>query len=465
VNGKCGNQFSQSRLQLYQHFNKRRAAALIELLDTLCSNPYFPSVISLSLSPYSRRHHNSKYKAIEAFPLEDDPEFLTQLLEPYLSPPQKRKFWLFGGDVSAYPRPHATRLADRTYVYQPNPVKGNKPVIPGHAYSNLFHLPERNEQEYPHWALPLSGKRVNSKADKREVMVQQIYRWLNNPHLSWYQQFGAFTGDSDYSTPPFLAAISPLKNLVGIIRVRSNRVFSCQPKATHKAAGPGRPVLYGKTFKLGDKRTWPKPDDTATVPLKGYKGKEYQFEILAWHNLLMRGKRKPTLIPMQNYPFTLLRICLLNAKGKPVHKKPLWLILIGERRQEISLSEGLEAYLQRYDIEHFYRFSKQKLLLDRFQTSLVQNEEKWWPIANLAYLELWMARKHCVRIIHPWEHHLRLKNKPASPPMVQRSFGGIIWQFGTPAPEPKRRGNSPGRPLGTVSPPRTRQPIIHKGKK
>jgi hypothetical protein len=463
MNGKHeNNQFSQSRLQLYQHIKKRRAA-LTELLDTLCSNDYFPSVVSLSLSQYSRRHHNSKYKAIEAYPLEEDLEFLAQLLGPYLSPPRIRKFWLFGGDVSSYPRPYALRLADRTYVYQPNPIRGNKPITVGHAYSNLFHLPERNEQEYAHWALPFSGERVNSKADKRQVMVQQISRWLTPPQLPWYQQFCAFAGDSDYSTPPFLAAIGSLKNLVGIIRVRSNRVFACPPQATQKASGPGRPPLYGKAFKLGDESTWPQPDDTATTTFKGYKEKEYRVEIQAWHNLLMRGKRKPTLIPMQNHPFTLLRICLYNKKGKPVHKKPLWLIMIGERRQEISLPEGFEAYQQRYDIEHFYRFSKQKLLLDRFQTSLVQNEEKWWQIANMAYLELWMARKDCVKIIHPWEHHLRLKDKPPSPSMVQRSFGGIIWQFGTPAPEPQRRGNSPGRPLGTVLPPRARQPIIHKG--
>jgi hypothetical protein len=464
VIGKHENhQFSQSRLQLYQHFNKRRAAALIELLDTLCSNDYFPSVVSLSLSHYAQRHHNSEYKAIEAYPLEEDQEFLAQLLRPYLSLPRKRKFWLLGGDVTSCPRPHASCLEDRSYVYQPNSIRGNQPVIPGHAFSHFFSLPERSEQEYPHWALPFSGKRVNSKADKKQVMVQQIRCWLNNPNLPWYQQFSAFVGDSDYSTPPFLAAIGSLKNLVGILRVRSNRVFYCPPKAAQKAPGRGRPVIYGKTFKLKDGRTWPKPDKTATTTYKGYRGKEYQVEIQAWQNLLMRGKRKPTLIPMQNYPFTLLRICLYNDKGKPVHKKPLWLIMLGELRQEISLSEGWEAYQQRYDIEHFFRFSKQKLLLDRFQTSLVQHEEKWWQIVNLAYLQLWMARKYCVKTIRPWEKHLRAKDKPGSPSMVQRSFGGIIWQFGTPAPKPKRRGNSPGRPPGTILPPRARQPIIHKG--
>ncbi len=218
----------------------------------------------------------------------------------------------------------------------------------------------------------------------------------------------------------------------------------------------------GRRFKLRDGRTWPKPDETATITFKGYKGKEYRVEIQAWHNMLMRGKREPILIPMQKYPFTLLRIRLYNEKGKLVHKKPLWLIVIGEQRQEVSLTEGCEAYQQRYDVEHFFRYAKQKLLLDRFQTPIVQNEEKWWKIVHLAYIQLWMGRQYCIKTIHPWEHLPKIKDKPPSPAMVQRSFGEIIWQFGTPATEPKRRGNSPGRRPGIILPLRKLQPIIHK---
>jgi hypothetical protein len=355
-------------------------------------------------------------------------------------------------------------LEDRGDVYQPNPIRGNKPVTVGHAFSDVFLLPERSPEEYEHWALPLSDKRVKTKADKKQVASQQIGRLLNNRGLPFYQQFCALVGDSDYSTPAFLAAICSQKKLAGILRVRSNRVFYCQPKIPHSAAGRGRPLIYGKAFKLKDGRTWPKPDVGLSLLKTNRRGQEERVEIQAWHNLLMRGEREPVLIPMQNYPFTLLRICLYNEKGKLVHKKPLWLIVAGEPRQEIGLNETYEAYQQRYDMEHFFRFGKQNLLLDRFQTPVVKHEEKWWEIVHLAYLQLWLARQFAINQLHPWERYLsKVKDKPPSPSMVQRSFGGIIWQFGTPASVPKPRGNSPGRQKGTVLIPRPRQAVIYKG--
>lgn len=463
MNEKSEGQFSQFRLQLYQYFNNQRADTLIELLDALCSNSDLQSVVLLSLSLYFRRDHNSLYKAITGYPLKADQDILAQLIGSYLPPPQQRKFWLLGVDVTSCSRPHAKRLEDRSFVYQPNPIRGNKPVTVGHPFSDIFLLPERGLGEYEHWALPLSDQRVKTKADKKQKAIQQILRLLNNPGLPFYQQLCALVGDSDYSVPAFLAAICSQKNLNGILRVRSNRVFYCQPKITAYAHRRGRRTLYGKRFKLRDGRTWPKPDETATTAFTVYKGKTYRVEIQAWHNLLMRGERKPALIPMQNYPFTLLRICLYNEKGKPVHKKPLWLIVVGEQRQELSLTESYKAYQQRYDIEHFFRFGKQNLLLDRFQTPVVLHEEKWWEIVHLAYLQLWLARQSAGNRLRPWERYLpRVKDKPPSPSMVQRSFGGIIWQFGTPASVPKLRGNSPGRRPGTVLTPRPLQPVVYK---
>jgi len=464
VNEKSEGQFSQFRLTLYQYFNNQRADTLLELLDALCSNPDLQTIVLLSLSLYFRRNYNSLYKLITGYPIEEEQDIPAQLMAPYLPHPQQRKFWLLGVDVTSCPRPHATRLEDRSYVYQPNPIRGNKPVTVGHSFSDVFLLPERSPHEYEHWALPLSDKRLKTKADKKQQAIRQIDRLLNHQGLPFYQQLCALVGDSDYSAPAFLAAICSHQNLSGIIRVRSNRVFFCQPKAAHSAPKRGRPGIYGKAFKLRVWRTWPKPDVGLSLLKTNRKGQEERVEIQAWQNLLMRGEREPRLIPMQNYPFTLLRICLYNQKGQPIHKKPLWLIIVGEPRQELGLSETYEAYHQRYDMEHFFRFSKQKLLLDRFQTPVVQHEEKWWEIVHLAYLQLWLARHYASNRLRPWEQYLaKVKGKPPSPSMVQRSFGGIIWQFGTLASAPKRRGNSPGRQKGTVLTPRPRQPVIYKG--
>lgn len=166
---------------------------------------------------------------------------------------------------------------------------------------------------------------------------------------------------------------------------------------------------------------------------------------------------------MQEYPFTLVKISLYDERNQLVYAKPLWLIVMGERRQELSLKDIYEAYLARYDLEHFFRFAKQKLLLDRYQTPETRHEEQWWQLVHLAYLQLWVAREYASHLPRPWERYLnQMKAKALSPAMVQRSFDRIIRQFGTPARLPQRRGYSPGRFQGRVPVLRKGQPIRFK---
>lgn len=70
---------------------------------------------------------------------------------------------------------------------------------------------------------------------------------------------------------------------------------------------------------------------------------------------------------MQNYPFTLVQVSQCNEQGELVFANPMWLIVIGEQRRKLSLLEIYEAYRKRYDVEHFFRFGKQKMLLDEYQ--------------------------------------------------------------------------------------------------
>ena len=66
---------------------------------------------------------------------------------------------------------------------------------------------------------------------------------------------------------------------------------------------------------------------------------------------------------------------LVQPKGRSLVSEAAVAHRDGERRIELSLLDIYEAYLQRYDLEHFFRFGKQKLLLDKFQTPDDQHEE------------------------------------------------------------------------------------------
>lgn len=117
-----------------------------------------------------------------------------------------------------------------------------------------------------------------------------------------------------------------------------------------------------RTPPRGESQRWWPP------PVLPRKGRTYTVHLEGWHDLLMTGTRE---CAMQHHPFTLIRARVLNEEGKPVFRRPLWLLVIGKRRDELSLEEAFDAYGQRYDLEHFFRFGKQRLLMNGYQTPIV----------------------------------------------------------------------------------------------
>jgi hypothetical protein len=169
------HKLEQFRLDLYEAFPYRRDT-LLDLLDALASNTTARSVVELSLSPFFRREYSSITDGIANFFQVKDQEQeaeqrraweqkLVRVIGPYLPPPQQRQYWLFGIDVTSLPRPYAGKLADRTYVYQPNTLAGNKPVNIGHQSSVLAWFPEKQKGE-PAWIVPLIVRRVTSQEKK-----------------------------------------------------------------------------------------------------------------------------------------------------------------------------------------------------------------------------------------------------------------------------------------------------------
>ena len=465
----------QFRLDLYEMLPHRRDA-LLDLIDVLASNTFARSVIELSLSPLFRREHSSLPDAIDNFFQATNPDReeeerqareqeLMRLIGPYLPLPQKRAFWLWGIDVTPMPRQFARTLADRTYVYQPNTLQGNKPVAIGHQASVLVCLPEK-EASSPPWLLPFIISRVHSGQTKNEAGVEQVKQLLADETLPFAQDLNVLVGDCDYSSVFFLGPTAEHQNLIVVSRAAANRVFYRQfaPLPSGQKPGKGHPTWYGEPFRLKEPATWGDPDETFLTDYTSRSGKSYTLHLEGWHNRLMRGKRN---LPMHKYPFTLVRARLLDAEGNPVFKRPLWLIARGEQRHKLSLFDIWNSYEQRVDMEHFFRFGKQKLLLADYQTPIVEHEENWWQLVQLAYIQLSLARDLAEVLLRPWEKGLlkTVQSAVPSPAMVLRAFERIISQIGTPAQSPKPRGKSSGRAQGEKPGPRKRHPVIKKAKK
>ena len=176
----------------------------MELVDAICSNPHARSVVEYSLTPCFRRSYSTIFKAINE--MEWDELATAHLLAPYLPQPQQRSFWLLGTDVTPQPRQFAHTLADRGMVYQPNTIKGNKPVTIGHQYSTTALVAGSRRRAVTQLGHPLDDLPCATNEDKELVGSGQIDALLKEPKLPFGKSLCVDVGDSSYSKPACLHA-------------------------------------------------------------------------------------------------------------------------------------------------------------------------------------------------------------------------------------------------------------------
>lgn len=464
-------EFKRFREQLYNQFEQCSDSAM-DLLDALCSNNQSPSVVQLSLNPLFRRGYSALYKALGgnlfAKPSAEDAsqskgkqfQFL-DLVCQVIPLPKQRHFFLFGLDCTSISRPFAETLKDRGIVHQPTQIKGNKPITIGHSYSMLAALPERNDGDSP-WTIALDMSRVSTESSGTQIGIAQLNTVLNHPNVPWSDALCVAVVDSAYGNKKFLAPLHEHQNLVSVVRARSNRVFYQSPVHSQSPPTKGHPRWFGERFALSKQQTWHEPNEITHTNYQTRRGRTIEVTITVWHNMLMRGGKG---LPTHQCPFTLLRVVSVDESGRTLWQ-PMWLIVMGARREEISSVQAYQSYRQRFDLEHTFRFQKQNLLLNGFETPQVEHEEQWIHLVNLAYVQLWAAHLLVVALPRPWETNLKQSDPSAriSPSKVQQGWYSIISQLGSPAVAPKPRGFSQGRPLGQSQTPRPRLPVVKKGK-
>jgi hypothetical protein len=462
-------QLKQFRDRLY-HVFPRRADATMNLLDALASDSQARSAAELTLGPAFPRRYPSLYDAVDAVAgLPGDPAAAGERcgLEPaarrvvagLLPAPSARPFWLFALDGVSLSRPHAVTLSDRSFVHRADPACGKMPVTIGHAYSLLVNLPEAGSMADPPWAVPLSSRRAPSGRGPLVVGAEQVKDLASDPELPWHGQLVVVVLDSAYSVVPFLGPVSEAPKVVAISRLRSNRVLYRLP-GPRPAGQRGAPRVYGEPFKLGDATTRPAPDEVWSFDDCSRGGRTFGVRICVWHNLIMRGGAK------NPGPLTVMQVVCTDAEGKMLYRRPLWLAVSGAHRAEIAAPEAYDAFRQRFDQEHFHRFARQRLLLGAFQTPDTAREVAWVFLACLAYAQLFAARHIARRWPRPWERYAKLPaGAVASPTTVQRDFGRIMGQLGTPASPPQPRGKAPGRAKGMPRAARKRHKVVRKSRK
>ncbi len=394
---------------------------LFELMDAALTTTEVTSLVRLSQSPLFRRQWPSLYSALKAARVSR-----TKLMKQLLAEVSCDDPPLLAGDATLWIRPEAKTLKERTFG------RGSHGSIGvGQSYSTLAWIPEAEGS----WALPLRHERITSfetPVSKGSFQLNQVCRYLLVRPLVAY--------DRAYGNGLFVKATAEVAADL-LLRLPGNR---CVWGAPPPSSGRGAPPKHGVKFKLSAPETWPVADETIEVddPKLG------RVKVTRWHSYHFRNS------PQR--PMDILRVEVLQPKGRRRKFNPLWLAWV--RENLLPLEQLWHKDLRRFALEHWYRFAKQRLHWTLPQVTTQAAMDAWSNLIVLMSWQLWLARDECSDSPLPWQ----AAQDKLSPGRVAQAFAVILAAIGTPAKAPKSRGKAPGWPKDKPRTPRPRYPIVKK---
>lgn len=420
------NKLSQFRQAAYWSLGTARDA-LFELGDAVLGTSAANSFAELSCSKHFRRRWSSVYEA-----LQDGRPDRQALMQLYCRNVNAEVRLILAGDHTAWPRPSAYTLRDRTVEHQPTAVPGNRPITLGHGYSTLVWVPE----EQGSWALPLLHERISSQETAFRVASQQL-----RSVQSQLPARAISLWDAEYGCAPFLLATADIPT-DKVIRLRPNLSLA-GPPGPYK--GRGRYPVHGAKFKFKDPATWCEPERCFEMedPDLG------KIQVKIWKDLHLR---KAAHCPMR-----VARLERVEKKGTRRFPQVIWVAWIGEEPPDPQT--WWQYYMRRYPVDHWYRFAKQRLYWTLPRFSSPEQGERWSDLMPLITWQLWLARSLGVDKPLPWQK----KQTELTPGRVCQGMGDIFAEIGTPAQMPKPRGNAPGWPKGRPRARRKRFDVLKRG--
>ena len=328
-------------------------------------------------------------------------------------------------DHTAWGRPEAKTLKDRTHEYQGG-------VIIGQGYSTIAWIPEAQGS----WALPLLHERISSGSSpilQAASQLKLVCEQSINPVLAVL--------DREYGNANWVLAQADIQADC-LMRVRKNACLWSAPPAY---SGRGRPRKHGQKMRLNDPTTWLQADTALEIDEHPELGQVRVSQWLDLHFYRAPGQRVNLILVERMKPM---------SNGQPF--PPLWLAWVGERT--LPLETVWFKYLRRFGVDHWYRFIKQRLHWTLPNLRTPEQSERWSDLMPLMSWQLWLAKDLVVENILPWQS----ASINLTPGRVAQSMWSVLVDIGTPAKLPKHRGKSPGWETGKV---RTKAPCYPTVKK
>jgi len=453
---------------------------------SLASYEAAKSPTELSESPLYHYHYSNNSKIVKHLS-EDEEEY--KQVQAYI---QSHCFsyyeWGTSGhlvlqtDTTPVIKAHSPTLEDRTYIPIPNTViHGNKPLSIGYEVS-CINVSSEN------WSLPMSMERVASNETATQKALSQLGELLSHPELNLSTQLCVNTLDSKYGNSAYLSPAFAHDNLLSAVRLKSGMKVYKRDIRTNTGGANG---IYGQKYYLieqSDTKSYNrhprtglpyevernailsvKSDERITLEGSTKSGKAIYIFIRRWNDMMLRTSKGHN---MKDKPFDLINVQVREKQtGKPVFKRRMFLAISGKRKEELSTADAYRAYRKRYDIEPYFRFAKQQLMLDKFQTPDRRHFDNWLLIQQLTAWLLYTASDEADFKAKAWRKYLpENKIEQGQRLTIAQTRHAAESLFLTFDPEPfKPVKSKKGRPRekGETQNQRTEYPVVKKttGKK
>jgi hypothetical protein len=425
-----------------------------------------------------------------------------------------KSYRLFHHDYTKVCKPNSRCLAGRGYLVESNSVAGNLHITAGYPLSCL-HIGAGSGGFAP----MLSCERVEINADKNDQFLAQfksVKEGIDRLDKAVKAAISLFVlcADSAYFKAKALCPLYEYSDVVSVFRVKGGiKVWTQASKGAgndaNSAKSPtengskgsskgnsngsskgGAPAVYGEKYYVHegiktkvDKKSQKSFSQLGIDQLKSSSedsyddqmasGRKVKVNLTRWNNLLIRSKGGHN---MKDKPFDLLKVEIVDlATGERVFKNPIFLSISGQQRAELSHQDAQKAYRERFDVEKVYRLSKQSLKMDKLQSPIVEHQDKWFKIVQLAYWLLYIAQDEIDDVKpEPWQKYLTanrdnakvaIETKNLSPAQVQKALQSVFSTFDQTPFLPQKSKKGKGRQKGVRMTPRTKHKIIKKGQK
>lgn len=404
------------------------AKPLASLVMSLASFEKAHSVVGLSQSPLFHHQYSSIADAINGICVnQSDYESISAKIRRFCMayyPIPVDTIYRFNSDSSTILKLFSPTLQDRTQVHVPNNIiPGNKPLSVGYRTSAI------TLSESDGWQLPLTVQRINQNQTATECLISQLSGLFKDPLLPFEAAVLVINRlDRGFGNAQYLAPSYQHPNLVSVVRVRQGQKIYLPSSASTRV---GRPAIYEKTPRYLYQASQTKtthykgelrdvfqssifeiaPTHRQQVETITKKGKKITHTLTQWNDLLLRTKKGQK---MSDKRLNLVAVVSTDTKsGKPVFKQPLFMVVSGRNKDKLSLEDAFYEYMQRYGIEPFFRFNKQKLFLDKFQTPDNQHLDNWFLVVQLAIFLLFLTASEASHSCAKWQKYVPIEKEPS----------------------------------------------------